>query len=185
MNEQTDTTPQQTQAATPEPNPRVKIETSEGHLVVELWPDAAPRHVDNFLSLVHNGFYDGLTFHRVIPSFIVQGGCPHGDGGGGAGYALHEEFNDRLHENGTVSMARTADPNSASSQFFICLSREHCAHLDRQYTAFGKVVEGMETLDRLAATPLSHPDLGTPLNPPQIFHCYRVWEQEPSEGSAT
>lgn len=164
-------------ASASEPNPRVKIETSEGAITVELWPDAAPRTVENFLNLVHNGFYDGLTFHRVIPGFIVQGGCPHGDGTGGAGYTIQGEFNDRPHDKGTLSMARTADPNSASSQFFICLSRENCQHLDGEYTAFGKVVDGIDVVDRLAATPLSHPDIGTPLHPPQILHCYRVWDE--------
>ncbi len=159
---------------TTESCPRVRINTSEGEITVELWNGAAPRHVENFLTLVHNGFYDGLTFHRIIPGFVIQAGCPHGDGTGGPGYTINAEFNDRPHDKGVLSMARTADPNSAGSQFFICLDREHCQHLDRQYTAFGRVVEGIEAVDRIAALPLSHPDLGTPLNPPQILHCYRV-----------
>lgn len=159
-----------------EPNPRVKVETSEGLFVVELLPEAAPRHAENFLNLIHNGFYDGLTFHRAVPGFIVQAGCPHGDGTGGAGYTLQSEFNDTPHVRGTLAMCRTADPHSASSQFFICLHDENCSHLDRQYTAFGRVVQGMDAVDRIAATPLSHPDLGVPLSPPQILHCYRVWD---------
>lgn len=171
---QMETTPA---TATPEPPPRVKIETTEGTIVVQLCPDVAPRHSENFLNLVHNGFYDGLTFHRVVPGFIVQGGCPHGDGTGGAGYQIQAELNDTPHDRGTLSMCRTADPHSASSQFFFCLERENCRHLDRQYTAFGKVVEGMDAVERIAAAPLSHPDLGTPLTAPQILHCYRVWDQ--------
>jgi peptidyl-prolyl cis-trans isomerase B (cyclophilin B) len=181
MNDATDpdhpARPAQPSPAGPQPNPRIMIETSEGQVLVELWPDAAPRTVEHFLALVHNGFYDGLTFHRVVPGFVVQGGCPHGDGTGGAGYTIQGEFNDRPHDKGTLSMARTADPNSASSQFFICLSRENCRHLDGQYTAFGQVVDGLDTVDRLAATPLSHPDIGTPLHAPQILHCYRIWDQ--------
>jgi peptidyl-prolyl cis-trans isomerase B (cyclophilin B) len=176
MSEPTTTPESSTATPTPEPPPRVKIETSEGSMVVELWPDAAPRTVENFLQLVHNGFYDGLTFHRAVPGFIIQAGCPHGDGTGGAGYTIHPEFNDRPHDRGTLSMARTADPHSASSQFFVCLDRENCAHLDRQYTAFGRVVEGLDTMDRIAATPLGHPDLGVPLHPPSILHCYRIWD---------
>lgn len=165
-----------------EPRPRLQIETSEGDLVIELWPDIAPETADNFQQLIHDGFYDGLTFHRIIPKFIVQGGCPVGDGTGNPGWNVDAEFNDQPHEKGTLSMARQpTDPHSAGSQFFICLSREYCAHLDGQYTAFGRVIKGMDTLDRLAETPLAHPETGSPMDPPQIIHAYEMWHDEEDE----
>lgn len=134
--------------------PRVKLDTDHGSFTVELWNDVAPGHTENFLKLTRDGFYNGLTFHRIIPSFVIQGGCPQGTGTGGPGWKVKAEFNERKHEKGVLSMARSADPNSAGSQFFVCLDREHCQHLDRQYTAFGKVIEGIETVDKIAATPL-------------------------------
>ncbi len=149
-------------------NPQVKLETSEGDVIVELWPDVAPLHAENFLKLSRNGFYDGLTFHRVLPGFVIQGGCPVGNGTGGPGWNVKAEFNDRPHEKGVLSMARSSDPDSAGSQFFVCLSRDHCRHLDRQYTAFGKVVEGIEAVDRIAATKLADLRSGRPENPPKI-----------------
>lgn len=161
-----------------ESSPFIRMETSEGPLLIALWADVAPMTADNFRQLIHNGFYDGLTFHRVIPKFIVQGGCPNGDGTGGAGWTIDPEFNDRPHERGVISMARTPDPNSASSQFFICLSREYCEHLDGQYTAFGRVVEGDDTLEKLASVPLADPHTGKPIDPPQILHCYETWERQ-------
>jgi len=149
-------------------HPRARIETSEGPVTVELWDDVAPNHAENFLSLARDGFYDGLTFHRVIPGFVIQGGCPKGDGTGGPGRTLKAEFNDREHHPGVLSMARSADPDSAGSQFFVCLTREHCRHLDGQYTAFGKVIEGMDAVEKIAATPLRDPRSGTPTNPPRM-----------------
>jgi len=160
--------------------PRVHMDTAEGSIVFELYPDKAPRHVENFQQLIHNGFYDGLTFHRIVPGFIIQAGCPHGDGTGGPGYHLDAEFNDLPHEPGTLSMARTADPHSGGSQFFICLDRENCQHLDGEYTAFGKVVEGMDTVERLADTPLQYPELGAPVDPPMILHCFEVYDDDPT-----
>ncbi len=148
--------------------PRVRLETSHGPIVIELWNDVAPHHAKNFLKLVGDGFYDGLTFHRILPGFVIQGGCPKGDGTGGPGWTVKAEFNDRPHEKGVLSMARSADPNSAGSQFFICLSRESCRHLDNQYTAFGKVVEGLETVDQIAQVPLVDPRAGVPGQAPQI-----------------
>ncbi len=133
--------------------PQVVIETEVGTLTVELWDDVAPGHVENFLKLTDSGFYDGVSFHRVIPGFMIQGGCPKGDGTGGPGWTIDAEFNDRPHERGVLSMARTADPNSAGSQFFICLDRNGCRHLDGEYTAFGKVVDGLETIDVIAGRP--------------------------------
>ncbi len=131
--------------------PRAIISTEFGDLTVELWNDVAPLHVENFLKLARSGFYDNLTFHRVIPGFVIQGGCPHGTGTGGPGWTVDAEFNDRQHVPGTLSMARSADPNSAGSQFFICLTREKCRHLDGQYTAFGQVIEGLDIVEKLGA----------------------------------
>ena len=152
-----------------ESNPQVRLETTAGDILVELWPDVAPKHSENFLKLSRDGFYDGLTFHRVIPGFVIQGGCPRGDGTGGPGWQVKAEFNERRHEKGVLSMARSADPDSAGSQFFVCLSREHCQHLDRQYTAFGKVLEGIEAVDAIAATPLVDARSGRPVDPPRIL----------------
>ena len=126
--------------------PRARISTTMGDMVVELWNDVAPGHVDNFTKLAGDGFYDNLIFHRIIPQFVIQGGCPNGTGTGGPGWNVKNEFNDRQHVEGTLSMARSADPDSAGSQFFVCLGREHCQHLDNQYTAFGQVIEGMDVV---------------------------------------
>lgn len=125
-------------------NPAVKIKTNAGDMIIELYPDLAPKHVESFLTLIKKGYYNGLSFHRVVPGFVIQGGCPVGDGTGGPGYTLPAEFSDRPHDLGVLSMARTSDPNSAGSQFFICLGRESCKDLDKQYTIFGKVVQGLE-----------------------------------------
>ncbi|MHC4776095.1 MAG: peptidylprolyl isomerase, partial [Planctomycetota bacterium] len=119
--------------------PKAVISTSQGDMTVELWNDVAPNHVENFLKLGSSGFYDNLKFHRIVPGFVVQGGCPRGDGTGSPGWTVKAEFSSRPHHPGTLSMARSSDPNSAGSQFFICLTREHCQHLDGQYTGFGQV----------------------------------------------
>lgn len=134
--------------------PRATIETNHGTITVELWDDVAPNHVKNFLDLGNDGFYDGLTFHRILPGFVIQGGCPRGDGTGGPGHNVAAEFNDRSHEKGVLSMARSGDPDSAGSQFFICLGREHCQHLDGEYTAFGAVVDGVDAVDSIASVPV-------------------------------
>ena len=126
--------------------PTATIETSKGTITVELWDDVAPKHTANFLKLAKDQFYDGLNFHRIIPQFVIQGGCPNGSGTGGPGWTVDAEFNDREHHEGVLSMARSQDPNSAGSQFFICLGRDHCQHLDGQYTAFGKVIDGIEVV---------------------------------------
>ena len=115
------------------------LETTMGNITLDLWPDVAPGHVRNIVGLAKIGYYDGVIFHRVIKGFMIQGGDPQGTGTGGPGYQIKAEFNDRPHEPGTLSMARTSDPNSAGSQFFICLER--VPHLDRQYTAFGKTAD--------------------------------------------
>ena len=136
------------------------IETSKGEIEIEFLPDKAPGHVKNFLKLAGKGFYDGTTFHRVIPGFMIQGGCPNtkdaqgskaSHGTGGPGYNIDAEFNDTTHARGVVSMARAQDPNSAGSQFFVCVSDS--TFLDGQYSAFGKVVRGMEVADAIVSSP--------------------------------
>ena len=121
----------------------LKLET--GDVTIETLPDNAPNHVARIKELADDGFYDGLSFHRVIDGFMAQGGCPRGDGTGGSGQKIDAEFNDVSHQRGVCSMARAQDPNSADSQFFICF--DDASFLDNQYTAWGKVVEGMEHVD--------------------------------------
>lgn len=132
---------------------QVHFETSHGPIRVEFWPDVAPGHVENLVGLAAIGYYNDISVHRIIPDFVIQAGCPEGTGTGGPGYTIDAEFNDRLHEKGVLSMARTNDPNSAGSQFFICLGR--VPHLDNQYTGFGKCVddESLATIDKMAAVP--------------------------------
>ena len=138
--------------------PTATIETSKGTITVELWDDVAPKHTENFLKLAKDGFYDGLNFHRIIPQFVIQGGCPNGSGTGGPDWTVDAEFNDREHHEGVLSMARSQDPNSAGSQFFICLGRDHCQHLDGQYTAFGKVIDGIEVVREIGGAATGHGD---------------------------
>ncbi len=137
-------------------NPIVTIEMESGGVMkAELYPDVAPNTVNNFISLVQSGFYDGLVFHRVIPGFMIQGGDPDGAGTGGPGYSIKGEFaqngvkNELLHTRGVLSMARTMDPDSAGSQFFVMVA--DAPHLDGGYAAFGKVIEGMETADAIVS----------------------------------
>jgi len=118
-----------------------------GDVVIKLRPDLAPKHVEQITKLARAGFYDGLTFHRVIDGFVAQGGCPNGNGMGGSGTNIPAEFSAEPHQRGTMSMARAADPDSASSQFFICL--DAVPYLDNQYTVWGEVVSGMEHVDAL------------------------------------
>lgn len=126
---------------------QVRIQTEKGDIVFTLFPDDAPNHSAAFLKLADAGFYDGLTFHRVEPGFVVQGGDPEGDGTGGPGYRLKAEFNKKPHLRGTVAMARSSDPNSAGSQFYICL--DDARFLDNQYTVFGQMSEGYDALDQI------------------------------------
>jgi peptidyl-prolyl cis-trans isomerase B (cyclophilin B) len=114
---------------------------------LEFYPADAPKTVENFVTLAKKGFYNNLTFHRVVPNFVVQGGCPKGNGTGGPGYTVPAEFNKQKHLRGTVAMARSQDPNSAGSQFYICYGPT--PHLDGNYTVFGKVTSGMEHVDRI------------------------------------
>jgi peptidyl-prolyl cis-trans isomerase B (cyclophilin B) len=114
---------------------------------MEFYPADAPKTVENFVTLAKKGFYNNLSFHRVVPDFVVQGGCPKGNGTGGPGYTIPAEFNKQKHVRGTVAMARSQDPNSAGSQFYICYGAT--PHLDGNYTVFGKVTSGMEHVDRI------------------------------------
>lgn len=123
------------------------IETNKGTIELDLYPDVAPATVENFATLAGKGFYDGLTFHRYVPGFVIQGGDPEGSGMGGPGYKIKAEFNDKPHIAGTLAMARSAHPDSAGSQFYICLAP--APHLDRQYTVFGQVTSGLEVVLQL------------------------------------
>jgi cyclophilin family peptidyl-prolyl cis-trans isomerase len=140
------------------------IETSVGNIDVELYPADAPGHVNSFVFLAREGFYEGSIFHRVIPGFMIQGGDPTGTGGGGPGYRLKAEFNKRKHTRGVLSMARTNDPNSAGSQFFVM--HQDSPHLDGQYTAFGVVTGGIEVVDKIVNLPRGAND--RPKDPPRI-----------------
>ena len=135
---------------------RAVIETKFGNMELKFFPDVAPHHVNNFIELAKKGVYDGTTFHRVIPKFMIQGGDPNSKnpdrtkhGMGGPGYTIKAEFNDRPHRRGTLSMARAANPDSAGSQFFICVA--DAFFLDKQYTAFGELVSGIEVADKIVS----------------------------------
>ena len=152
-------------------NPIVTIEMENGKkIVAELYPHIAPNTVKNFVTLVNQGFYNGVGFHRVIEGFMIQGGCPNGNGMGGPGYSIKGEFrgngftNNLKHEAGVLSMARTMAPNSAGSQFFIM--HKNSPHLDGQYAAFGRVIEGMDVVDKIAAVQTDRED--RPLNEQKI-----------------
>lgn len=138
--------PQAGDEGIPEGN-HIKIETKNGDIILELYPDSAPNTVANFKALTGKGYYDGLKFHRVIAGFMAQGGDPDGTGMGGPGYKVKAEFNDRSHVHGTLAMARSQDPDSAGSQFYICFAA--APHLDGQYTIFGQVTEGLDVLDQI------------------------------------
>ena len=143
-------------------NPIVTFETNQGTIKAELFPDVAPNTVNNFISLVKHGFYDGLIFHRVIPGFMIQGGDPQGTGMGGPGYSIKGEFimnnfnNELLHKRGVLSMARSQSPNSAGSQFFIMV--DDAPHLNAQYASFGQVIEGMKAVDKIVAAQRDYND---------------------------
>jgi peptidyl-prolyl cis-trans isomerase B (cyclophilin B) len=164
-----------------EPLTYATITTDKGPLTVAFFYEVAPNTTANFISLASSGFYDGLTFHRIVPGFVLQGGDPRGDGTGGPGYQIDAEFNDRPHEEGVLSMARAGDPNEASgappraefansagSQFFICLDYNATKQLDRRYTGFGQVIEGMDVVKQLASAPLIDQRTGRPQEPQVI-----------------
>ena len=142
------------------------IKTSEGEMVAEFWPDVAPNTVENFKKLARSGFYDGTAFHRIVKGFMIQGGDPLTKdpakesryGTGDPGYKIKAEFNDRSHERGVLSMARSSDPNSAGSQFFICLA--NVSRLDHQYTTFGKIIKGDDVLGKIGDTEVTMSDNG-------------------------
>ena len=158
-------------------NPVVTIEMENGGIIkAELYPEKAPNTVNNFISLAKSGFYDGLIFHRVISGFMIQGGDPSGNGTAGPGYGIKGEFvlngfrlNNIKHIRGVLSMARASSPDSAGSQFFIM--HQNAAHLDGQYAAFGRVIEGMETVDKIAASEVDWND--KPLTP-QVMRAVTV-----------
>ncbi|MBS9525073.1 peptidylprolyl isomerase [Litoribacter ruber] len=129
-----------------------EIHTAKGVMKVSFYDEDAPKTVDNFVKLSKEGFYDGLTFHRVIPNFVIQGGCPNGTGAGGPGYTIDCELNgdNQHHEKGVLSMAH-AGRNTGGSQFFICHNRDNTRHLDRNHTCFGKVTEGLDIIDQIKA----------------------------------
>lgn len=156
-------TSESTQNSDQTKNPIVTIEMENGNIIkIELYPEIAPETVKNFVTLVSEGFYDGLIFHRVIPGFMIQGGDPNGTGMGGSKQTIRGEFmgngfkNELKHDRGVISMARTSNPNSASSQFFIVVKAS--SHLDGQYASFGKVIEGMEEVDRIVNVPRDRAD---------------------------
>ena len=142
------------------------IKTSEGDMVVQFWNDAAPNTIENFKKLARSGFYDGTIFHRIVKGFMIQGGDPNSKdpskegshGEGGPGYKIKAEFNDRSHERGVISMARSSDPDSAGSQFFICLAS--VPRLDHQYATFGKLIKGDDVLGRIGDTPVTRSSSG-------------------------
>lgn len=152
-------------------NPIVTFEMEDGGVMrAELYPQVAPNSVNNFISLVKKGYYNGLTFHRVIPGFMIQGGCPDGTGTGGPGYSIKGEFasnrfqNDLVHDRGVLSMARTMMPNSAGSQFFLMV--EKAPHLDGEYAGFGKIIEGIEVADGIVAVKRDRSD--KPVEPQRL-----------------
>jgi peptidyl-prolyl cis-trans isomerase B (cyclophilin B) len=147
------------------------LKTSDGEMVVAFWPDVAPKTVENFKKLAREGFYDGTAFHRIIKGFMIQGGDPNTKnlqdessyGTGGPGYRVPAEFNEHPHVRGVISMARSADPNSAGSQFFICLGT--AKSLDGQYTAFGHLIKGLDVLDKIGNTPVTRSAMGEQSKP--------------------
>ena len=147
-------------------NPTASLVTSKGEMKIELWPDVAPGTVENFTKLANDGFYDGTCFHRIMAGFMIQGGDPQTKdetlkdlwGTGGPGHTIKAEFNDRPHVRGVISMARSASPDSAGSQFFVCL--DNASFLDGQYTAFGALSDGDDTLGAIGATPVGPSNSG-------------------------
>jgi peptidyl-prolyl cis-trans isomerase B (cyclophilin B) len=179
-----DTTPSPTAGTTPSPTPMSNevavIKTSEGEMVFEFWPDVAPKTVENFKKLAKQGFYNGTAFHRIIKGFMVQGGDPLTKdpaqearwGTGGPGYQIKAEFNSRSHQRGVISMARSNDPDSAGSQFFIVLG--DASFLDGKYTAFGKLIKGDDVLGKIGDTPVARGGGGEASKPTKRIEVERV-----------
>jgi len=159
-------------------NPIVTLHTSMGDMTLELYRDVAPAHADSFVARTNDGFYNGLTFHRVVKNFMIQGGDPAGNGSGNAGYFLPAEFSNLPHMEGTLSMARSRDPNSASCQFFICLARNRATEsLDGQYTVFGQLLKGYKTLHAIGdvecqPNPGNPAEVSKPVKPVVILKAY-------------
>ena len=167
----------------PKAAPRAIIHTTYGDMTVEFWPDVAPRTVDNFLKLAREGFYEGTCFHRIIRGFMIQGGCPNSKAGsrgmpgtGGPGYQIKAEFNNRSHTKGVLSMARSADPDSAGSQFFIC--HGDASFLNNKYTAFGKLVDGEKVLDKIANIACVGPEKSSPTERVEVTSVEVVGEKK-------
>src|SRR5436189_1652720 len=156
------------------------IKTSEGEMVVQFWIDAAPNTIENFKKLARQHFYDGTIFHRIVKGFMIQGGDPNPKdpakensyGAGGPGYKIKAEFNDHPHEHGVISMAREPDPDSAGSQFFICLAPIH--RLDHQYTTFGKLIKGDDVLEKIGDTTVTKNSMGEMRKPPKRVVIERI-----------
>jgi peptidyl-prolyl cis-trans isomerase B (cyclophilin B) len=186
-----DTTPSPTAGTTPSPTPMSNevavIKTSEGEMVFEFWPDVAPKTVENFKKLAKQGFYNGTAFHRIIKGFMVQGGDPLTKdpaqearwGTGGPGYQIKAEFNSRSHQRGVISMARSNDPDSAGSQFFIVLG--DASFLDGKYTAFGKLIKGDDVLGKIGDTPVARGGGGEASKPTKRIEVESV-DIVPAEG---
>ena len=165
------------------------IKTVAGEMVIEFWPDVAPKTVENFKTLAKKGFYDGTAFHRIIKGFMIQGGCPNSKvgargipGTGGPGYMVKAEFNNRAHVKGVLSMARSSDPDSAGSQFFIC--HGNADFLNNKYTAFGKLVAGEEVLNKIAAVPCVGQERSTPTERVEIKSVEIVGEAPAKDAKA-
>ena len=151
-----------------EPLQYAVLSTKGGNMTMAFYYDVAPHTVENFLDLASHGYFDGQKFHRIVPGFVIQGGDPRGDGTGGPGYQIPAEFNERPHVEGVLSMARGTDPDSAGSQFFVCLDYAHTQQLDRKYTAFGKVVDGFNVAQEIGKTKIADPSTGRPEQPQVI-----------------
>ncbi|MGC4005334.1 MAG: peptidylprolyl isomerase [Pirellulales bacterium] len=153
---------------------QLELDTTLGKILLDFWPEVAPGHVKNMIGLAKIGYYDGLAFHRIIEGFMIQGGCPEGSGMGGPGYNIKAEFNKKPHEAGVLSMARSSDPNSAGSQFFLCLER--CPHLDGQYTGFGKTADAasLNVVKAIGGVPTDAHDKPTK---PQVINKATVLEK--------
>ena len=176
------------ESSDPKAAPRAIIHTTYGDMTVEFWPDVAPRTVENFLKLAREGFYDGTCFHRILKGFMIQGGCPNSKlgakgqpGTGGPGYQIKAEFNNRSHTKGVLSMARTRDPDSAGSQFFIC--HGVASSLNNEYTAFGKLVDGEKVLDKIAAIACVGPERSSPTERVEVTSVEVVGEKKPEKKS--
>ncbi len=163
-----------------ENNPIVTINTDYGNMVLELYRDVAPAHADSFVARTQEGFYDGLTFHRIMDGFMIQGGDPKGDGTGDAGYFIPAEFSDLPHKDGTLSMARGRNPNSASCQFFICLGR--AKFLDNQYTVFGQLIEGYDVLHKIGKVEVKKDARGEASQPVETQYIRQVYVSD-AEGN--